>query len=63
LLGGGDVLNGEAGSDPEQMEAWGRAETEAELRARLGEDAYATAYADGRRLTLDDALALALRPA
>jgi hypothetical protein len=39
-----------------------RDETEAELRARLGEDAYAAVYADGRALALEAALALALRP-
>ena len=60
LLGRADVLCEEAGSDPEQMEDRVRAETEAELRARLGEDAYAAAYAEGRALTLEDALALAL---
>ena len=36
-------------------------ETEAELRATAGEDAYAAAYAEGRALALEDALALALR--
>ena len=39
-----------------------RDETEAKLRARLGEHAYAAAYADGRALALEDALPLALRP-
>jgi hypothetical protein len=32
--------------------------TRAELRARLGEDGYAAACAEGRALTLEDALAL-----
>ena len=39
-----------------------RDETEAELRARLGEDGYAAAYAEGRGLALEDALTLALGP-
>jgi predicted ATPase len=60
LIGRADVLCEEAGN-LEQMKDTVRVETEAELRARLGEEAYAAAYAEGRRLTLEDALALALR--
>ena len=61
LIGRADVLCEEAG-DLEQMDDPGRVETEAELRAQLGEDAYAAASAEGRGLVLEDALALALRP-
>ena len=63
LLGRADALREEtAFRDVEPFERRVRDEAEAELRARLGEDAYAAAYADGRALTLEDALALALRP-
>jgi hypothetical protein len=37
-----------------------RDETESELRARLGGDAYAAAYSEGRALELEVALMLAL---
>jgi tetratricopeptide (TPR) repeat protein len=63
LLGRADALREEtAFRDEEQFERRVRDEAEAGLRARLGEDAYAAAYAEGRALTLEDALALALRP-
>jgi predicted ATPase len=62
LLGRADLLLEEAASSLQQFEGRVRDETEAELRARLGEDAYAAAYAEGRALALEDALALALRP-
>jgi hypothetical protein len=39
-----------------------RAETEEELRARLGEKSCSAAHAEGRALALEDALALAARP-
>jgi len=62
LLGCADLLCEETASDLVQLEGRVRDETEAELRARLGEDAYAAVYAEGRALALEDALALALRP-
>ena len=63
LLGRADALREETASrDDNPVERRVRDETEAGLRARLGEDAYAAAYAEGRALTLEDALALALRP-
>jgi predicted ATPase len=61
LIGRADVLCEETASDL-QFEDRVRDETEVELRARLGEDAYAAVYAEGRALALEDALALALRP-
>jgi predicted ATPase/Tfp pilus assembly protein PilF len=62
LLGRADALHEETASrDVESFDLRVRAEAEAELRARLGEDAYAAAYADGRALALEDALALALQ--
>ena len=62
LIGRADMLLEEAASYFHQLEGRVRDETEAELRARLGEDAYAAAYAEGRALALEDALVLALRP-
>jgi predicted ATPase len=63
LLGRADALRDETASrDDDPAERRVRDETEAELRGRLGEDAYAAAYAEGRALALEDALALALRP-
>jgi tetratricopeptide (TPR) repeat protein len=63
LLGRADALREETASrDDDPVERRVRDETEAELRGRLGEDAYAAAYAEGRALALEDALALALRP-
>jgi predicted ATPase/class 3 adenylate cyclase len=62
LLGRADVLSEEAASSLQQFEGRVRNETEAELRTRLGEDAYESDYAEGRALALEDALALALRP-
>jgi len=56
------MLCEETASDLQQAEGRVRAETEAELRARLGEDGYAAVCAEGRALSLEDALALALRP-
>jgi predicted ATPase len=61
LIGRADMLCEETASDLQQPEGRVRAETEAELRARLGEDAYAAVCAEGRALSLADALALALR--
>ncbi len=62
LIGRADMLCEETASDLQQAEGRVRAETEAELRARLGEDGYAAVCAEGRALSLEDALALALRP-
>jgi hypothetical protein len=62
LIGRADLLCEETASELEPLEGRVRAETEAALRARLGEDAYAAVYAEGRALSLEDALALALRP-
>ena len=59
LIGRADLLCEEAGF-PRQLEDPDRTQTEAELRAQLGENAYAAAYAEGRALPLEDALALAL---
>jgi predicted ATPase len=61
LIGHADMLLQETASELEQFESRVRDETEAELRARLGEDAYTAALAKGRALALEDALALALR--
>jgi hypothetical protein len=62
LLGHADLLCEETASNLQNFEGRFRDDTEAGLRARLGEDAYATLQAEGRALTLEDALALALRP-
>jgi hypothetical protein len=62
LLGRADVLCEEAASTLPPPERRVRDETEAELRGRLGEDAYSALHAEGRPLALEDALALALRP-
>jgi predicted ATPase len=62
LIARADMLCEETASDLAQFEGRVRDETEAELRARLGDNAYATVYAEGRALALEDALALALRP-
>jgi hypothetical protein len=63
LLGRTDMLLEETASPGlEPLEGRVRAETDAELRAKLGEDGYAAAYAEGRALTNEDALALALQP-
>ena len=63
LLGRADALREEtAFRDDDDFERRVRDEAEAGLRAKLGEDAYAAAYADGRELTLEDGLTLALRP-
>jgi tetratricopeptide (TPR) repeat protein len=63
LLGRADALREETASrDDNPSETRVRDEVEAGLRASLGEDAYAAAYADGRALTLEDGLTLALRP-
>ena len=63
LLGRADALREEtAFATTTPFERRVRDETEAGLRASLGEDAYAAAYAEGRALALEDALALALRP-
>ena len=44
------------------LEARVRDQTKAALRASLGKDAYVALHAEGRALTLEDALTLALRP-
>ena len=62
LLGRADMLCEETASDIAQLEGRVRDEAEAELRAKLGENAYAAAHAEGRALLLEDALALALHP-
>jgi predicted ATPase/class 3 adenylate cyclase len=62
LISSADTLLEETASNLQQFEGRVRDETEAELRTRLGEDAYATVYAEGRGLALEDALALALLP-
>jgi predicted ATPase len=62
LIGRADMLCEEMASDLAQLEGRVRDEAEAELRAELGDDAYAAVYAEGRALALEDALALALRP-
>ena len=62
LIGRGDMLCEETASGLDNFKRRVRDETEAELRARLGEDGYAAAYADGRELALEDALTLALGP-
>jgi hypothetical protein len=62
FLGRADLLCEEAALALEQMEDRVRVEAEAELRATLGADAYAAAYAEGRALVLEDALVLALLP-
>jgi hypothetical protein len=55
------MLCEETALDLEQFEGRVRDQTEAELRATLGDAPYAAVYAEGRILTLEDALALALR--
>jgi predicted ATPase len=62
LIGRADKLCEETGSDLVNIEGRVRAETKEELLARLGEQAYAAAYTEGRTLALEDALVLALRP-
>ena len=62
LIGRADVLREETGSGLQQFENRVQDETEAELRTRLGEDAFAAVYAEGRAPALEDALALALHP-
>jgi len=52
----------ETASGLEPLEGRVRGETEAELQAKLGEDAYSAMYAEGRALAIEDALALTLRP-
>ena len=60
LLGRADALCEETASDLEPLEARVRDEANAALRASLGEDAFAALHAEGRALTLEEALALAL---
>jgi hypothetical protein len=62
LLGRADELCEERAHNLEPLEARVRDETKAALRASLGKDAYAALHAEGRALTLEDALTLALRP-
>jgi hypothetical protein len=54
------VLCEETAFNLEPLEARVRDEAKADVRATLGEEAYAAAYEDGRALPLEDALALAL---
>jgi hypothetical protein len=61
LLGQAELLCEETGSNLQNFEGRLRDETEAALRARLGEDAHAAMLTAGRALALEDALALALR--
>jgi hypothetical protein len=61
LLGRADLLCEETVSGLEPLERRVRDETEAELRTRLGEDAYEALYAEGRGLAIEDALELALQ--
>jgi predicted ATPase/class 3 adenylate cyclase len=63
LLGRADMLLEETASpDLDSLDTRIRDQTEAELRTRLNEDAYAALYAEGRALALEDALTLALGP-
>ena len=62
LLGRADALCEETASDLEPLEARVRDEAKAALRTSLGKDAYPALHAEGRALTLEDALTLALRP-
>jgi hypothetical protein len=61
LLGRADALCEETASDLDPLEARVRDETNAALRASLGEDAFAALQAEGRAFTLEEALMLALR--
>ncbi len=61
LLGRADALCEETASDLDPLEARVRDEAKAALRASLGEDAFAALHAEGRALTLEEALTLALR--
>jgi predicted ATPase len=61
LLGCADALSQESAIQLERFESGVRDKTELELQMRLGEGPYAVAYAEGRALALDDALAFALR--
>src|SRR5207249_4917341 len=60
LLGRADALCEETALELEPLESRVRDKAKEELRASLGEDAYAAADAVGRALTLEDAVALAL---
>jgi tetratricopeptide (TPR) repeat protein len=62
LIGRADKLCDETGSDLVNIEGRVRAQTKEELLARLGEQAYAAAYTEGRTLALEDALVLGLGP-
>jgi predicted ATPase len=62
LLGRAEALCEETAYDLEPLEDSVRDQTRAQIQASLGEDGYAAACAEGRALTLEDALALALRP-
>jgi predicted ATPase/DNA-binding SARP family transcriptional activator len=59
LLGASDRLFADLGAHVEASERATYERTEAELKAILGEDAYTNAHADGRALSLEQALALA----
>ncbi|HST17127.1 MAG TPA: tetratricopeptide repeat protein [Gaiellaceae bacterium] len=61
LLSRADAMCEETAYRLEPLEGRVRDETKAQLRANLGEDEYAVACRDGRALTLEDALSLALR--
>jgi predicted ATPase/class 3 adenylate cyclase len=62
FMGRADVLLEEAASALPQVEGRLRQETEAKLRAKLGEDAFTSVYQEGRALALEDALTLAFQP-
>jgi tetratricopeptide (TPR) repeat protein len=57
LLGASDA-HLPPGHHPSPLEAEGRAHTESEIRARLDDEAYETAYTEGTGLTLEEAGAL-----
>jgi non-specific serine/threonine protein kinase len=62
LLGRADAMCEETAYNLEPLESGVRDQTRAQLRANLGEDGYAAGCEEGRALTLQDALALILRP-
>jgi predicted ATPase/DNA-binding SARP family transcriptional activator len=59
LLGASDRLFADLGAHVEASERATYERTVTELKGTLGDDAYATAHADGKALSLDDSLALA----
>ena len=62
LLGRADAMCEETAYNLEPLESGVRDQTRAQLQAHLGEDGYAAGCEEGRALTLQDALALILRP-